>query len=664
MSPPRRLTGPPPLATAEATRIGGPADGAGPSIVPRVVPLVTLIVVVTAVLAATLRVSFPLLYDHIKLPGFGNVVIVPLAYLAGMLALGVRALTGSRGVLIVGVGGLLACRLVAQGLPPTYWLALAGTAFAVLAVVALYDVARGMSGGGFTVAVLGGLALDAAIRLAFGTLDVAWQTGAVAWVSCLVPVGVAAAALVVHLRARSLAPPGVAWRDAIGAAACGPFLALQLLLLANPAYVASVGGVSAPVAGAVVLGAQALAIVLLTSGVAARAVPGGVCVLGGTVLGISVAAVSGTYGFSGPGVVAVVVAGQVLSAWLFAVACRASLGHLRSGAGSPVRVDLAAAAGGFLVFLVVLPYQLHYEAPLPFSNAFLPGAAGLLLGLAAATTAARGGPPPRRSPRRVLVAAAASLVLLVIPLFQTVAAPETTRAAATPGSARVVSYNIHEAVDSDRRLNPEAIAVTIERQRPDVVLLQEVGRGWPESGMADMGEWLARRLGMRLVWGPAAENQFGNAVLTRLPVRATGAGRLPQGNGSQIRGYVWARVDVGGGRTLDAWSTHLQHRDDQTLTRLAEAETLLRAWSGAPNTVIGGDMNAGPGSREMGRFFDQTGLRSAQDDTGHGSLPTFPPTARLDWVLGTGDLEFGDFAIDRRVTSDHLPLAVTVRLRG
>lgn len=659
------------MATADTVRPGGPARSAGPSVVPRVIPLVTLIAVTIATVAATLRFSYPPLYAFAEKVGYDTAaLIVPPVYLAGLLAPVLRTLVGPRALLAVGVGGVLACRLLAQALTPQVWLAFAGTALAMVALVALFEAARGMSGGGFAVAVLGGLAVDTAIRVALGTLDAVWSSGIGAWATCLVLVAAGTAALTAQLRTTPMAAAGVAWRDAVGALAVGPFLALQILVLSSPAFVASAGGVSAAVAGATVLGAQALAIVLLTSGVAARAVPGGVCVLGGTILGIAMGAVTGPDAITGPAVVlTAVVIGQVLAGWLLAVACRASLGHLRSGRGSAVRVDLIAAAGGFLIVAMVLPYQFHYEAPLPFPSAVLPGATGLALGLAAASTAARGGPPPRRSPRRVLASAGASLALLLVPLTVAVTGAGPARSAGPAGTGtarpvRVVSYNIHEAVDSTGRLAPEAIARVIEGQRADIVLLQEVGRGWPLSGTTDLGEWLARRLGMRLVWGPAADAQFGNAVLTRLPVRASGAGRLPAAGGPMVRGYVWARIDIGGGRTLDAWSTHLQHRQDQTVSRLAQIEALLRVWSGAPNTIIGGDMNAGPGSREMGRFFDETGLRSAQDDTGHGSLPTRPPTQRIDWILGTPDLAFRDFAIPRTTASDHLPLAVTVQPAG
>ncbi|MCW2948630.1 MAG: Endonuclease/exonuclease/phosphatase, partial [Actinoallomurus sp.] len=263
---------------------------------------------------------------------------ITVACLAGFLALAVRAAAGPRGLLLAGVGGLLVVRLGMQALSPTLWLAFAGTAFGMLAVTALYETARGLSGTGFAVAVVGGLTGGTALRLAFGTWDPAARTGILPWLACLLVVGGATAALVWQLRTPLVETPAIGWRDALGAAALGPFLALQILVLASPAFAASSGWLSLPAAGAVVLAGQALSLAFLSSGLAVAAVPGGVCVFGGTILGVGAAAVTGRYGLTGYVAIAVIIGGQVLSAWLLAVASRVPLrrggyrgsGHARS----------------------------------------------------------------------------------------------------------------------------------------------------------------------------------------------------------------------------------------------------------------------------------------------------------------------------------------------
>ncbi|WP_370771108.1 endonuclease/exonuclease/phosphatase family protein, partial [Actinomadura roseirufa] len=264
-----------------------------------------------------------------------------------------------------------------------------------------------------------------------------------------------------------------------------------------------------------------------------------------------------------------------------------------------------------------------------------------------------------RAPLRALTAGAAAIALLAGTLVFTVAAPDgTAKAGPVPGQVRLLSYNIHDGVNQDGRLDPEGIARTIEGQRAQVVLMQEASRGSLLSGTTDLGVWLSRRLGMKLIWGPAADGQFGNAILTSLPVRGSGTGRMAKGDWSQIRGYVWARLAVGS-TTMDVWSTHLEGGGDQARERAREVSALVRAWGGAPRTIIGGDFSAEPGSPELAGLLE-TGLRSAA--LGADTSPTTADGRRHDGVFGSEGLMFTDYEVPRSDASDHYPVAVTVRV--
>jgi endonuclease/exonuclease/phosphatase family metal-dependent hydrolase len=646
--------------TDTGTQTGGPAHAAGPSIVPQGPARLALIAVTIAVLAQTLRFSLPQFGHLSESSGAGLVAaVVLLAHLAGFLAPVIRAVAGPRVLIAVGVGGLLAVRLVAQALSPQLWLAFAGTALGMIAVAALYEAARGLSGVGFATAAVAGLAIDTAIRMTFATWDPVWRSGVGPWLVCVVLVGLGFAALARELSSGAVPAPGVSWRDALGAAAIGPFLALQVLVLSSPAFVASSGWQSLTAAGVAVLLGQVLALGFLASGLAVRAVPGGVCILGGTVLGVAAGAVAGTYAISGLPAVGIVIAGQVLSAWLLAVACRAPL--RRAGLGGQVwRVDIGAALGGLLIAVVLVPYGLSAVRDMPIPNNLLPGFAGILLGLLAAIAAARGGPLPARAPLRALTAGGSALVLLAGTLGFIMTTPRQVHDPVAGTGLRVVSYNLHQAVDGRGRLDLEGVARAIGGQHADVVLLQEVSRGSLSSGTADVGVWLSRRLDMHLIWGPAADGQSGNAILTSRPVRSSGTARLPHADGAQLRGYVWARLDVAG-RVVTVWSTQLQSGAGQSRVRTAEVGQLIQDWGDAPRTIIGGDLNAEAGSPEVVQLLSGTELRSALGDA---SGPTVRDGSRTDWLLGTDDLMFSDAAVHRTGTSDHYPVAVTVKISG
>jgi hypothetical protein len=624
------------------------------SLVPRGRARLALIAISVVVLAETLRFALVSFGAFGADAGAGAATAAVLACcLAGLLAPLIRTLAGPRALLVVGVGGLLAVRLVAQAAPPQLWLAFAGTALAMIAVVALYEAARGLSGVGFATAAVAGLAVDSALRLGFGTWDPVWRSGAMPWAVCLLLVGAGVTMLVIELRSGPVEPPGITWRDALGSAAFGSFLTLEILVLSSPGFAAAVGWMSPPAAGALVLVGQALTLAFLSSGLAVRAVPGGTAVLGGTVLGLAMGAVTGPYGLTGRAVAwLVLVAGQLLAAWLFAVASRAPL--RRAGQGGPVwRVDLGAALGAFLAGALLLPYQLAYDLPLPFPSKILPGLAGVLLGLLAALAAARGGPLPARSTRRALGAGAAALSLLAVPLIVFVTEPAVARPAGAAGSFQLVSYDVRDATREDGRLDLESAARLIAGARADVVLLQNVGRGRPASGTTDTPGWLARRLAMHLIWGPGADSQTGNAVLSRLPIRSSGIGRLPQAGGVRVPGYVWARVEVGGGRSVDVWSTRLA--EESIRTREIQAARLLTVWGGAPRTLIAGSVGSESGD-VLAQLSDGTGLRHASSaaDTSDG------------WILGTDDLFLTDSGIGANAGASgapgRQPLAATVRV--
>jgi endonuclease/exonuclease/phosphatase family metal-dependent hydrolase len=178
-----------------------------------------------------------------------------------------------------------------------------------------------------------------------------------------------------------------------------------------------------------------------------------------------------------------------------------------------------------------------------------------------------------------------------------------------------------------------------------------------------MAEYLSRELRMAYDWSPAADGQFGNAVFTRLPMSEVTLRRLPWVQPPQRRSYVGMTLTLASGRTVRLLGTHLQHHQQNRPTRIAQINALLASWNHHPDTLIAGDMNAWPTWPEI-QLYRDAGLVSAQDVTGHGddlTSPTPVATNRVDYIWGTPDLHFSDFAVlSDVVVSDHFPLVVTV----
>lgn len=228
---------------------------------------------------------------------------------------------------------------------------------------------------------------------------------------------------------------------------------------------------------------------------------------------------------------------------------------------------------------------------------------------------------------------------------------------------RVATYNIHHGVGLDGRLDLERIARVLDRERPDLVGLQEVDRHFsPRSGHADQGQWLAERLGMTVVFGANMDldppgpgrprRGYGAAVLSRYPVESRAHRLFARTAGTEQRGLVSVRVNVSG-RPVAFGTTHLEHTS-RGLRRRQVGEVLEQLADGPASAVVVGDLNATARSPEV-RVLLGT-LRDAwAAGRGDGyTHRTERPRRRIDYVLHTPDLVAERAYVVGGDGSDHL----------
>jgi endonuclease/exonuclease/phosphatase family metal-dependent hydrolase len=236
-----------------------------------------------------------------------------------------------------------------------------------------------------------------------------------------------------------------------------------------------------------------------------------------------------------------------------------------------------------------------------------------------------------------------------------------------------MTYNVHRCIGCDGKLSPDRIAEVIRIHRPDVVALQELDVGCSRTQCADQPAILAAALNMAYQFHPAInapEEHYGDAILSRHPLRLVRAGPLPSathGIWPEQRGALWVAVE-GDGYQVQVVNTHLGLGRRE---RVAQADTLLGPdWLGnadcrAPRLLCG-DFNALPGAPAHRRLSE--GLCSAVEGRGR-TLNTFPsrwPFMRLDHIFHSPDLVVRDVQTPRtplmRLASDHLPLIVDFEL--
>jgi hypothetical protein len=487
-----------------------------------------LVVLVTATLVEVMRVSFPLLYDFAGEIGFTTAAaVIPVLFATTLVAAPLGALVGPRMLLLVSATGLAVARLTMQVQDtPALAITFVGLALGLIAIstalrVSVARIGPLTSGS----AIFLGLVIDTAIRLALVTWDAAWRNDAAGWIiGCAMPVALIAVLVVVLMSERDARWGADLWWFAV---LPGPVLALQTLFLSNPGFVASSGGLGLAMSGAVVL----LGLGLAAATPALRA-PGAWAAWAALVLAAGL--LTGPTGLTGWPVPFGVLVGQVAMGALVATAAvRAeAAGEDRQA----WRTGLGAGVSALVLVAVLLPYQISYEIPLGVPQFVFPvvGALAVVLLARTAPTAAAA-PATRVSPMRWL-AALGPIPALLVPAWLALTWPDVQPPAEATRQVRVATYNIHGGVDWYGRLDPEAIARVLENGGAEVIMLQEVARGWPLAGGLDSAAYLARRLGADFSFGTAADHQFGNAVLADRPILDSWSATMDRGEGPMQRG--------------------------------------------------------------------------------------------------------------------------------
>jgi endonuclease/exonuclease/phosphatase family metal-dependent hydrolase len=260
---------------------------------------------------------------------------------------------------------------------------------------------------------------------------------------------------------------------------------------------------------------------------------------------------------------------------------------------------------------------------------------------------------------RYLVPAGAVAGAFLIALLASRSDPAGGTAGLLDRQFTVVTYNIQNGFSRDNVWDLEATARTIEGLEPDIVLLQESGRGWFALGWADQVWWLSQRLDMEFAFGAASHDDlWGNAILSSASLIAPETLKYASSQNLH-RSVVSARIPIDGGELWVA-STHLDNPTGAGAIRLEQTEQLLQFWDGQQPAVIGGDFNAQPDSDVVATI---TGEGLVDTAAAAGDPQTTSESGnRIDYVFATPELQVASAEAPDVWTSDHRPLRVVLEL--
>lgn len=115
----------------------------------------------------------------------------------------------------------------------------------------------------------------------------------------------------------------------------------------------------------------------------------------------------------------------------------------------------------------------------------------------------------------------------------------------SPSSFKIMTYNIRHGVGLDGKLDLDRIASIIKDSGADIIGLNEVDKGMIRTNFKNQVEYLAGKLDMNYVFGPTVNRvigSYGNAILTRFPIKEASNHILPGEPGSEKRGLLTAKI--------------------------------------------------------------------------------------------------------------------------
>jgi endonuclease/exonuclease/phosphatase family metal-dependent hydrolase len=236
----------------------------------------------------------------------------------------------------------------------------------------------------------------------------------------------------------------------------------------------------------------------------------------------------------------------------------------------------------------------------------------------------------------------------------------------------VLSYNVHACVGMDGKLSPERIARVIGQAGANIICLQELDVFRKRSGNLDQAHQIAEYLEMQFQFHPAwhvGEERFGNAVLTRFPMKVVRADGLHHHKADRTRrSALWVEISINDHTNLQVINTHLSIYPKE---RVFQAKQLMELWvqpaSERGPVILCGDFNAVPNSKTCKSFRGSLSDVESFDKNPTVSTYFSPfPVARLDHVFVSDSLSVKRVHVHRTrlasIASDHLPLSAEILL--
>lgn len=257
--------------------------------------------------------------------------------------------------------------------------------------------------------------------------------------------------------------------------------------------------------------------------------------------------------------------------------------------------------------------------------------------------------------------------LIFLSIFFAACSP--TKHVGSSGEIIVMTYNIHHANPPSKPnfIDLDAIAAVINKEKPDIVMLQEVDVNTGRSKLNE-ASLLAEKTKMNFYFAKAIDHDdgdYGVAILSRYSLSNGTTHKLPTlaGTNGEPRVLATANITVNG-KQLTIACTHLDAQRSDT-NRVLQINAIMDILKKEQNPVIlAGDLNATPGStviNTLDQFFKRSCLQNCAF-----TIPQDNPRSEIDFITIRPAAAFAiqsHRVIDEKYASDHLPVIATLSLK-
>jgi endonuclease/exonuclease/phosphatase family metal-dependent hydrolase len=224
---------------------------------------------------------------------------------------------------------------------------------------------------------------------------------------------------------------------------------------------------------------------------------------------------------------------------------------------------------------------------------------------------------------------------------------------------KVLTYNIRHGKGLDGIISLDRVGGAISDACADLVALQEVDGYSPRTGFRSQAASLGKRLGMRHYFGATIKTAgvpvFGNAILSRLPVRGCNNRNL-SGKG-EPRGLAEV-VALVNGAEFSFFTTHLGLSVEARGEQVAGIVEVLGATTRP--FILTGDFNCLPEAEELAPLWMFARDAAAEKPAPQSTYPAHEPRVRIDYILVSPHWTVQEVAVLKSDASDHLPVLADI----